>query len=75
MWGRRLLGDERQKRMGIKEKPKRSKADIALTITKAGISGIPVVGGSAAELFSLIIVPPLSKRRDEWIERPLPVWI
>ncbi len=49
-------------------KPKRGVGDTAHTLTKAGISAIPVVGGPAAELFSAIITPPLSKRREKWIE-------
>jgi len=49
-------------------KPKRGAGDIAHTVARAGLSAIPVIGGSAAEIFSAIIVPPLSKRRDEWIE-------
>lgn len=52
----------------IGNKPKRSGGDVVHTITKAGISGIPVIGGPAAEIFSHIIVPPLTKRRDKWIE-------
>jgi len=47
---------------------KRTGGDIAHAIAKAGISGIPVIAGPAAEIFSLIIAPPLSKRRDKWIE-------
>lgn len=50
------------------KKPRRGKADIGHTITKAGLSAIPVIGGPAAELLSAIISPPLSKRRDKWIE-------
>lgn len=50
------------------EKPKPSKGDVAHTIVRAGLSAVPVVGGPAAELFSAIIVPPLTKRRDEWVE-------
>ena len=49
-------------------KLKKTAGDIAYGIVKAGISGIPVIGGPATEIFSLIIVPPLSKRRDKWIE-------
>lgn len=49
-------------------KPKAGTWDAAHTIVKAGLSSIPYAGGPAAEFFSLIIVPPLSKRRDEWIE-------
>jgi hypothetical protein len=52
----------------IRGKPKAKAGDVAHTLTKAGLSAIPVVGGPAAELFSAIIVPPLAKRRDEWIE-------
>lgn len=52
----------------IRNKPKRRVGDVAHTIAKAGISAIPVVGGAAAEIFSVVIVPPLSKRRDKWIE-------
>jgi hypothetical protein len=37
-------------------------------ITRAGLSGIPVIGSPAAEIFSAIIIPPLSKRRDKWVE-------
>lgn len=51
-----------------KIKPKPGAKDIAHTIVKAGISAIPFCGGPAAEIFSAIIVPPLSKRRDEWVE-------
>ena len=35
---------------------------------KAALSAIPVVGSPAAELFELVLTPPLSKRRDEWME-------
>jgi len=51
-----------------RSKPKAGAGDVVHTIAKAGISAIPMVGGPAAELFSSIIIPPLSRRRDEWIE-------
>ncbi len=35
---------------------------------KAGLSLIPIVGGAAAELFALVIAPPLAKRRDKWLQ-------
>lgn len=47
--------------------PEISKADVAHTLVKAGISSIPGVGGAAAELFALVITPPLDKRRAEWM--------
>jgi hypothetical protein len=50
------------------EAPKPTKADAAHTIVKAGLSAIPIVGGPAAEIFSSIIVPPLGRRRDAWVE-------
>ena len=34
---------------------------------RALVSTIPIAGSAAAELFSLVISPPLTKRRDEWI--------
>lgn len=43
-------------------------ADVAHTAAKALITAIPVIGGAAAEFFSAIVVPPLSRRRDKWIE-------
>lgn len=52
----------------ITKRPKRSKQDILYTLTKAGVSAVPVVGGSAKELLSLVITPSLEKRRDKWIE-------
>lgn len=52
----------------ITSKPKAGTWDTAHTVVKAGLSAIPVAGGPAAEFFSLIIVPPLSKRRDKWME-------
>ncbi|OFV67934.1 MAG: hypothetical protein SCAL_000574 [Candidatus Syntrophoarchaeum caldarius] len=52
----------------IESKPKAGAGDVAHTLIRTGLSAIPVLGGPAAEIFSAIIVPPLSKRRDEWIE-------
>lgn len=54
--------------MSEQGKPKRSVGDVTHALAKAGFAGIPIIGGSAAEIFSLILVEPLSKRRDEWIE-------
>jgi hypothetical protein len=50
------------------EAPKPTKADAAHTIVKAGLSAVPVIGGPAAEIFSSIIFPPLTRRRDAWVE-------
>jgi hypothetical protein len=48
--------------------PTTSTGDVVHTIVKAGLSAIPFGGGVAAEIFSALIVPPLTKRRDEWIQ-------
>jgi len=37
-------------------------------IAKGALSGIPIGGGVAAEMFGLVLAPPLSKRRDMWFE-------
>lgn len=42
--------------------------DVAHALVKGGLSGIPIAGGLAAELFDLVLAPPLSKRRDAWME-------
>lgn len=48
--------------------PRRTAGDATYGIAKAVVSAIPFVGGPAAELFGLVLAPPLSKRRDEWLE-------
>lgn len=45
-----------------------SKSDWTHTLAKAGISAIPIIGGPAAELLGALMVPPLAKRRDEWLK-------
>lgn len=52
----------------IPGEPKRSAADVAYAVIKAGVSAVPVAGGPAAELLGLIFGPPLEKRRDRWID-------
>jgi len=49
------------------EPPKASKGDLVHALTKAGLSAIPLLGSSAAELFQLVIQPPLERRRAEWM--------
>lgn len=56
--------------MNAKDKystPEQSKGDIAHSVVKAAISAAPVVGGPGAELFALILRPPLQRRQDEWM--------
>ncbi len=35
---------------------------------KGAISAVPIAGGAAAELFALIVAPPIERRRDRWLE-------
>jgi len=49
--------------------PESSAGDKVHSLTKAGLSAIPILGGPAAELFQSIIQPPLEKRRLEWMDR------
>ncbi|WP_231490309.1 hypothetical protein [Pedobacter sp. Leaf170] len=45
---------------------KSTKEDIAHAVVKAGLGRIPILGSAATELFGLV-VPPLDKRRQEWM--------
>jgi hypothetical protein len=47
--------------------PKAGKADVAHALAKGAISTVPLIGAPAAELFSLIVTPPLERRRAEWV--------
>jgi hypothetical protein len=47
--------------------PERATGDYVHTAVKAILAAVPLAGGSAAELFTLIIAPPLEKRRDAWL--------
>jgi len=50
------------------EKPKKSSGDYAHAIIKGSLSEIPLIGGTASEIFNLILTPPLEKRREKWLE-------
>lgn len=41
--------------------------DVAHSLTKSGLGAIPVIGSLATEIFSLIVTPPLEKRRAKWM--------
>src|SRR5262249_11288807 len=43
----------------VPDEPKESAGDVAYAVAKASVSGVPVVGGSAAELLGLVFGPPL----------------
>jgi hypothetical protein len=50
--------------------PKQTAGDVVHAVVKGAVSGIPIpiAGGIAAEIFGLVLAPPLSKRRDAWFE-------
>jgi hypothetical protein len=48
--------------------PAKTAGDVLHAIAKGALSGIPIGGGVAAEMFGLVLAPPLSKRRDMWFE-------
>lgn len=48
--------------------PKSTEKDSLHTLARAGVSALPTIGGPAAELFNLVIIPPLNRRREEWME-------
>jgi hypothetical protein len=51
----------------IRAPPKSQTGDYVHAAIKAAISAVPVLGSPAAELFAVVISPPLTKRRDEWL--------
>lgn len=57
------MTDERD----IKKDLELSVGDYAHAGIQGGLSVAPWIGGPLAEFFSVIIAPPLEKRRDEWL--------
>ncbi len=51
------------------EPPKRTGADAGHAVARAVLGALPVAGSAAVELFTSIVVPPLERRRDEWMRR------
>jgi hypothetical protein len=49
--------------------PDKSSVDDLHSMAKGAISCVPVVGGLVAELFQTVIVPPLVRRQQEWMEQ------
>jgi len=48
--------------------PKDDKLDILHKSTKVLLNLIPIVGGTAAEIFNSIVLSPIDKRRNEWMQ-------
>ena len=49
------------------EPEKTTTKDVLYGLAKGGVGSIPIIGSLAAELFSLVITPPMEKRRAEWM--------
>jgi hypothetical protein len=41
--------------------------DHRIAIIKGGLSALPLVGGILAEEMGLLVMSPLTRRRDEWL--------
>ena len=50
------------------EVPSPSASDAAHRLLKAVASAFPLVGGTAAELLTALVQPPLERRRDKWMQ-------
>lgn len=48
--------------------PKPTAADVAFGAGRAVLAAIPIVGGSITELVSMVLAPPIARRRDEWLK-------
>ena len=48
--------------------PHERAADKALSLIKGAIGAIPIAGSVAAEVFGLVLGPPIVRRRDQWME-------
>ena len=55
------------KRRNIKKDLEPSAGDYAHAGVRAGLSLAPVLGGPLVEFFSMVVAPPLEKRRDAWL--------
>ncbi len=52
----------------VDEKPKAGPGDAAHAVVRSALGAIPVAGQAAVEAFNAIITPPLTKRREAWID-------
>lgn len=48
--------------------PEKDASDLIHTMAKAGISAIPLMGGSISEIFSFLITPSIQKRQEKWMQ-------
>lgn len=49
--------------------PKPTSGDVAHALARSGLGAIPFAGSAAIELLNGLVVPPLLRRQQEWMER------
>jgi hypothetical protein len=49
--------------------PEETGADLAHTLAKVALGYIPVVGPAVAEFFGVLVLPPIARRQQQWMER------
>ncbi|MEI7685086.1 MAG: alpha/beta hydrolase [Planctomycetota bacterium] len=64
----RIKSEESMTQKAKYDPPQSSTGDNVHTLVRAGVGSLPVIGAAATELFQKLIVPPLEKRRQEWME-------
>jgi sulfur relay (sulfurtransferase) DsrC/TusE family protein len=62
------MSEQKMSGSDITEIPQAVPGDRYHAFVKTILSGVPVVGGPAAEIFAAVITPPLSRRKDEWVQ-------
>jgi hypothetical protein len=64
----RIKSEESMTQKAKYDPPQSSTGDNVHTLVRAGVGSLPLIGAAATELFQKLIVPPLEKRRQEWME-------
>jgi hypothetical protein len=59
---------EKSMATGRLDPPQASIADRLHTLARAGIASMPYFGAATAELFNMVIAPPLQKRQQRWMD-------
>jgi len=53
--------------METKDLTKNTCGDYAVAVAKGVLGALPVLGSTAAEIFGLVVTPPLEKRKIQWM--------
>lgn len=64
-----LINNKKRKQdMNLPEIPKESVGDLIHKIIRAGLGAIPIAGTGAIEFFNSIILPPITKKREAFLQ-------